>query len=252
MRALPLWIIVCVSSLLLLPAPCAAETARGVVFEDTNGDGEYQSDETGVSGVAVSNGLEVVVGDRQGIGDRCFGNPCTAGDPKRRSTGAGGDPAYIVQTDPYFAELRAWGDTMWELWVHNRAVTTAAPYAMAQATVGSTGGGGGACTAPGTPQGLTATAQKGKKIQLDWSASSDAESDILEYRLYRDTVPTSGEQLIARPRHDETSFTDRATTPGTTYVYEIEAVNLQFGVSARSNQAQATTSTIFGRSTAPR
>lgn len=45
--------------------------------------------------------------------------------------------AYIVQTDPFFAKLKAWGDTIWQLWTHNMNVPGAAPYLMTQATVGS-------------------------------------------------------------------------------------------------------------------
>jgi len=44
----------------------AAETARGVVFEDLNGDGRYQDSEPGVPGVAVSNGMDVVATDADG------------------------------------------------------------------------------------------------------------------------------------------------------------------------------------------
>ena len=49
-------------------------------------------------------------------------------------TGAGGDPAYIAQTDPWFSKLRAWGDTMWQLWVNNKDLPGAAPITMAGAT----------------------------------------------------------------------------------------------------------------------
>ena len=49
-------------------------------------------------------------------------------------TGAGGDPAYLIQTDPWFSQLAAWGDTLWDLWVHNRDVDGAAPVLMAEAT----------------------------------------------------------------------------------------------------------------------
>ena len=45
-------------------------------------------------------------------------------------TGAGGDPAYIAQTDPFFSGLAAWGNTIWQLWSHNRAVPGAAPVLM--------------------------------------------------------------------------------------------------------------------------
>ncbi len=31
------------------------------------------------------------------------------------------DPTYLVQTDPFFTQLKAWGNTIWELWVYNVA-----------------------------------------------------------------------------------------------------------------------------------
>ncbi|HEY5651269.1 MAG TPA: LamG-like jellyroll fold domain-containing protein, partial [Acidimicrobiia bacterium] len=97
---------------------------------------------------------------------------------------------------------------------------------------------------PSPPIAPTVSAQgDGYPIQLEWSTATDPESGILEYRLYRDTVPSSGLLLIARPPHDSTSFTDRNTTPGATYSYEVEALNLQFGVSARSNRTEGTSST---------
>jgi hypothetical protein len=43
--------------------------------------------------------------------------------------------AYIIQTDPFFAQLRAWGDTIWQLWDHNKNEAGAAPFLMAQASV---------------------------------------------------------------------------------------------------------------------
>lgn len=45
-------------------------------------------------------------------------------------TGAGGDPAYIAQSDPWFSGLAAWGDTIWNLWDHNKNVPGAAPVLM--------------------------------------------------------------------------------------------------------------------------
>ena len=42
--------------------------------------------------------------------------------------------AYIVQTDPFCAQLKAWGNTIWQLWQHNKDLPGAAPVAMAQAT----------------------------------------------------------------------------------------------------------------------
>lgn len=42
--------------------------------------------------------------------------------------------AYIAQTDPFFARLRAWGNTIWQLWDRNKHVPGAAPFLMTQAT----------------------------------------------------------------------------------------------------------------------
>ncbi|MGI6207154.1 MAG: hypothetical protein ACOYEW_02975 [Anaerolineae bacterium] len=49
-------------------------------------------------------------------------------------TGAGGDPPYIVQTDGFFTHLKAWGNTIFNLWEHNKDVPGAAPIVMASAT----------------------------------------------------------------------------------------------------------------------
>jgi hypothetical protein len=54
-----------------------------------------------------------------------------------------GEPnAYIVQTDPFFNQLRQWGSTIWDLWYHNHgldgsaaSVEGIAPFAMTSATI---------------------------------------------------------------------------------------------------------------------
>lgn len=47
-------------------APGPRDTARGIVYVDRNGDGQHSPGETGVAGVAVSNGCEVVRTDADG------------------------------------------------------------------------------------------------------------------------------------------------------------------------------------------
>jgi hypothetical protein len=49
-------------------------------------------------------------------------------------TPSGEPEAYIIQTDPFFSQLRAWGDTIWQLWTHNMNVDGAAPFLMASAS----------------------------------------------------------------------------------------------------------------------
>jgi hypothetical protein len=50
-------------------------------------------------------------------------------------TGAGGDPPYLAQSDPFFSGLAAWGDTIWQLWDHNKDVPGAAPVLMTNTLV---------------------------------------------------------------------------------------------------------------------
>jgi hypothetical protein len=47
-----------------------------------------------------------------------------------------GEPmAYIAQADPFFSNLKKWGETIWQLWEHNKDVPGAAPVLMAKAKV---------------------------------------------------------------------------------------------------------------------
>ncbi|MFO0759246.1 MAG: hypothetical protein U0359_22330 [Byssovorax sp.] len=50
-------------------------------------------------------------------------------------TPSGEPAAYIVQTDPFFAKLRPWGDTLFQLWQHNLKAPGAAPVLMTQASL---------------------------------------------------------------------------------------------------------------------
>ncbi len=59
--------------------------------------------------------------------------------------------AYIAQTDPYFSALKAWGDTLWQLWDHNKTVPGAAPVLMAQSVWGSVADPCAASGSDGTP-----------------------------------------------------------------------------------------------------
>jgi hypothetical protein len=45
-------------------------------------------------------------------------------------TGAGSDLPYIAQTESFFSGLAAWGDTIRQLWKHNKDIPGAAPVLM--------------------------------------------------------------------------------------------------------------------------
>jgi hypothetical protein len=46
-----------------------------------------------------------------------------------------GGTAYIIQTDPWFAKLKAWGNTIWSLWENNKTLPGAAPVLMSSAAM---------------------------------------------------------------------------------------------------------------------
>ncbi len=46
-----------------------------------------------------------------------------------------GEAAYIAQTDDFFSGMAAWGDTIWQLWDHNKNIPGAAPVLMTNTLV---------------------------------------------------------------------------------------------------------------------
>jgi fibronectin type 3 domain-containing protein len=72
---------------------------------------------------------------------------------------------------------------------------------------------------------------------LSWTAPSGTTTS---YNVYRGT--TSGGETLQQSGVSGTSFTDTGLTDGTTYYYEVAAVN-GVGESARSNEASATPAT---------
>ena len=128
--------------------------------------------------------------------------------------GAGGDPAYIIQTDPFFSGLKAWGDTIWQLWTHNMNVDGAAPFLMTQATVGDPGGG---CVAP-TPDLLEAIPGN-QQVQLTWTEIL-GDPIITGYKLYYDQAGKA--QLVTDINTAPfNTHTDAGLTNGQEYCYKV-------------------------------
>jgi len=88
-------------------------------------------------------------------------------------------------------------------------------------------------TGPSTPKDLTAAAAGTDRIDLEWSGSSDPESGIASYRIFRDGVQVG--QTAQR------QYTDTGLNPATEYEYRVSAVNGQGLESGRSDPASATT-----------
>jgi hypothetical protein len=126
--------------------------------------------------------------------------------------GAGADPAYIVQTDPFFGQLKAWGDTIWQLWTHNMNVDGAAPFLMTQAAVG---------TPPQPPCDVSAptlaTAVPGHtQVTLEWSTEAGAAG----YNVYYDQA---GKAQFIADAGNTNSFVDIGLTNGVEYCYKVSA-----------------------------
>ncbi len=91
-----------------------------------------------------------------------------------------------------------------------------------------------ATAAPAAPTGLAATGGN-TQVTLNWTASSGATS----YDIYRGTTSGGESATPIGTGVTSTSYVDTAVTNGTTYYYEVEAVN-GAGSSGMSNEASAT------------
>jgi len=143
-------------------------------------------------------------------------------------TPSGEPDAYIVQTDPFFASLKGWGDAIWDLWLHNGG---AEPVLMAQVGAAPTP----PCTPPDTPQNLVATAGR-RDITLSWDPVDGAEG----YNVY---YSQNGKYTFIDST-TATTYRDTRLKRGQTYAYAVTAYLTCDGAvieSAYSDEASATT-----------
>ncbi|MCG8401943.1 MAG: fibronectin type III domain-containing protein, partial [Firmicutes bacterium] len=89
-------------------------------------------------------------------------------------------------------------------------------------------------TAPGT---LTASPVSSTGLSLSWQDNSDNETG---FEIHRSLTAGSGHALVTTVAANVTTYTDNSLTSGTTYYYQVRAVN-GAGSSAFSNEASATT-----------
>jgi hypothetical protein len=129
-------------------------------------------------------------------------------------TPSGEDNAYVVQTDPFFSQLKAWGDTIWNLWTHNMTVDGAAPFLMASGSYV-------AGEPPPPPCSLSVpslnTATPGHtQVALDWTAVDGATG----YNVYYDQA---GKAQLVADAGNTTTYLDTGLTNGVEYCYKVTA-----------------------------
>jgi fibronectin type 3 domain-containing protein len=92
-------------------------------------------------------------------------------------------------------------------------------------------------TVPGAPT-LNSATPSSTSVALAWSApGSNGGASITNYKIYRGS--TSGGETLLTTVGNVTSYTDSAVVSGTTYYYEVSAVNSQ-GEGALSGELSAT------------
>jgi hypothetical protein len=130
--------------------------------------------------------------------------------------------AYIAQTDPFFAKLKAWGNTIWQLWLHNRNLPGAAPFLMTQSTWIGEGGEPepGDCEVPGVAQDLTASGGN-RSVSLTWQPGNPAPAG--GYNIYYDQAGKS--QFITSVAAGITTYKDTKLKQKTQYCYVVTAWN---------------------------
>lgn len=100
------------------------------------------------------------------------------------------------------------------------------------ANVTAPSGGGGDTTAPSIPLNLVAVVDgHSPSVALTWSASTDDQSGVMHYRIYRNGSFINTSVV--------TDYTDFNVATGTTYTYRVSAVDGSGNQSNQSNEAEA-------------
>ena len=139
--------------------------------------------------------IEFLRDEINGVGDT-LSSPTPSGEPE----------AYIIQNDPFFSNLKGWGNAIWDLWLHNGGCE---PIMMAQ--VGESPA--PPCTID-TPQNLVATGGK-RSITLTWDAVVDAEG----YHIYY----SQNGKYTYKDSATDSNYKDRRLKTGQTYCYVVTA-----------------------------
>jgi fibronectin type 3 domain-containing protein len=98
-------------------------------------------------------------------------------------------------------------------------------------------GGGSDTTAPSQPGNLTGTAANSSRVDLSWNASTD-NVGVAGYRVYRNGSSTP----LASLGGSTTSYSDTTVASGTTYTYQVSAVDAAGNESSKTSVSVTTPS----------
>jgi hypothetical protein len=146
--------------------------------------------------------IEFLRDEIKGSGNLTLSSPAPSGESN----------AYIIQSDPFFSQLKAWGNTIWNLWTHNMGVDGAAPFLMNSVTIGVPPT---ACEAP-IPTFLSAN-EGHTLVDLTWSDES-TDPLVAGYKIYYDQA---GKAQLVSDAGLVTPFQDHDLTNGVEYCYKV-------------------------------
>ncbi|HEY8507282.1 MAG TPA: malectin domain-containing carbohydrate-binding protein [Steroidobacteraceae bacterium] len=98
-------------------------------------------------------------------------------------------------------------------------------------------------TPPTVPTGLSAVAVSSSRIDLSWSPSTDTETGVAGYRIYRDGVPVATTSAI--------TFSDTNLQPNTLYTYTVSAYDAAVPANESAQSAPASATTPVATDTTP-
>jgi hypothetical protein len=121
--------------------------------------------------------------------------------------------AYIIQSDPFFSQMKEWGNTIWELWTHNMNLDGAAPYLMTQFIYGASPP---QCSAEQPT--LLGTAAYNGSVALAWTDMHSNNQDIIGYKVFYDQA---GKAQFVADAGLVTSYMDKGLTNLNLYCYKV-------------------------------
>lgn len=137
-------------------------------------------------------------------------------------TPSGEPQAYILQSDPFFSKLKAWGNVIWDLWEHNHGldgsgvkIAGIVPFEMTRATLGVVPP--PQCPTPAIPAQVLALGGS-KSVTLTWQPVAGLSGG---YRIHYDQA--GKRQYIASVDSSATQYLDSDLAKGTEYCYVVTA-----------------------------